>query len=110
MKPTAIITISLLISGLSGCAHSVMRGSVAMKISSNQAHVCIDKSEVKAGDRVSLFRNICTSKSVESGGSRSCEKHQIGMGTVKENISEHYSLVQFDEGVLFEEGSFVEKM
>ena len=114
MKTSTIIATGLMILGLSGCAHSVMRGSVAMKTSENEAHVCMDKGEVKPGDRVTLFRNVCTGKGGggrgEGGGNRSCEKRQIGKGTVKENLSEHYSLVQFDEGVQFEEGTFVEKL
>lgn len=91
-----------------------MRGTVAMKTSENEAHVCMNKDEVKPGDRVSLFRNVCTGNGGvgerSGGGGRSCEKREIGKGTVKENINEHYALVQFDSGVQFEEGTFVEKL
>ena len=98
---------------LTGCAHGLMRGSVAMKVSDTEAHVCMDSSEAKVGDRVTLFKNACTSAKggLRSGlgDSRSCEKVQLGQGTVTEILNQHYSVVKFDPGVSFEEGSFVEK-
>lgn len=75
---------------LSGCAHGVMRGSVAMKTSENEAHVCMGKGEVKAGDRVTLFRNVCTGKGGGArygGGGGSCEKRELGLGTVQEVLN-----------------------
>ncbi|MGE3681008.1 MAG: hypothetical protein AB7G93_04720 [Bdellovibrionales bacterium] len=105
------LTIAALIA-LSGCAHGVMRGSVAMKTNDNEAHVCMGKGEVKAGDRVTLFRNVCTAKGGGTrygGGGGSCEKRELGMGTVQEVLNEHYSVVKFDSGIQFEEGTFVEK-
>ena len=32
---------------LAGCAHSTMRGSVAMKASDDEAHICMGDKEVK---------------------------------------------------------------
>lgn len=111
------MTISLGITALlalSGCAHSVMRGSVAMKTSDNEAHVCMGKGDVKAGDQVKLYRNVCPTKGggarYGGGGGASCEKRELGMGTVQEVLNEHYSVVKFDPGIQFEEGTFVEKM
>jgi hypothetical protein len=91
-----------------------MRGSVAMKVSDTEAHVCMNKSEVKVGDRVTLFRNNCPSKGPrgrngDGGEAGGCTKVQLGQGTVTENLNEHYSVVKFDQGVQFEEGTFVEK-
>ena len=112
MKTSTLILASLTILGLSGCAHGIMRGSVAMKTSDNEAHVCLGKGEVKAGDRVALFRNVCAGKGGGirgGGGGGSCEKRELGKGTVQEVLNEHYSVVKFDPGIQFEEGTFVEK-
>lgn len=96
---------------LVGCAHSTMRGSVAMKINDEEAHVCMGDKEVKAGDRVALFRNVCTGVrgGPKIGPSGTCEKKRIGAGTVERTLNEHYSLVKVDKGVQFEEGAIVEK-
>ena len=101
----------VMIAGFSGCAHNVMRGSVAMKISDNEAHVCLGKGEVAVGDRVTLFRNACVGAAGTSGdrGGASCEKKEVGMGSVQRILNQHYSVVKFDQDVQFDEGSFVEK-
>lgn len=90
---------------LSGCAHHLMRGSVAMKTGDSEAHVCMGKGEVKVGDRVAVFKNNCRPKTAGS-----CEKVRTGEGTVTQVLNEHYSVVTFDPGVPFDEGTFVEKL
>ena len=65
-----------------------------MKTSDDEAHVCLGKG---GGGRAG------------SGGYGSCEMKELGMGTVKEIINEHYSVVKFDSGVPFEEGTVVER-
>lgn len=107
MKSFVVVS-GLLVIGLSGCSHGAMRGSVAMKTTDREAHVCIDKNQAKPGHQVRLFRNKCTKGSAKLADTSVCEKVYLGSGIVKENLNEHYSLVQFDEGVAFEEGSFVE--
>lgn len=96
----------------SGCTHGLMRGSVAMKVSDTEAHVCIDDSEAKVGERVSLYKNKC-SNSTTSGrlglSKQRCEKAYLGQGTITEILNQHYSVVKFDPGVSFEEGTFIEK-
>lgn len=97
---------------LSGCTHGLMRGSVAMKVSDTEAHVCIDNSEAKVGERVTLYKNKCPSKANSSRlglSSERCEKLYLGQGTITEILNQHYSVVKFDPGVLFEEGTFIEK-
>jgi N-methylhydantoinase B/oxoprolinase/acetone carboxylase alpha subunit len=111
MKANLFFITSLAVMGLSGCAHRVMRGSVAMKTSDTEAHVCMGKGEVTAGDRVRLFENACGGEGagLRSGIGTSCEKVELGMGTVEKVLNEHYSVVKFDKGVRFEKGTFVEK-
>lgn len=106
-----LTTLLALAIALGGCAHGLMRGSVAMKVSDREAHVCMNRDEVKVGDRVALYRNDCPSKGgrVSSSAGATCQKKFLGDGTVTEIINDHYSLVKFDEGVQFEEGTFVEK-
>lgn len=110
MKATLVL-LSLATLSIAGCSHGVMRGSVAMKVSDSEAHVCMNSNEVKKGDRVALFRNVCAGRgSPKTGGDSSCRKERVGQGFVKEIINEHYSDVQFDPGVAFAEGMFVEKL
>lgn len=99
-----------------GCAHSTMRGSVAMKASDDEAHVCMGEKEVKEGDTVALFKNVCTSP--KGGGGRGdrggdgfggCKKVRLGEGNVERVLNEHYSVVKVNPGVQFEEGNIVEK-
>ncbi len=97
------------VSILAGCAHSTMRGSVAMKANDEEAHVCMGDKEVKAGDRVALYKNQCTPGAGKSGAAEPCRKVKIGEGTVERVLNEHYSVVKVDPGVQFEEGTVVEK-
>ena len=60
----------LVIAGLalmtSGCGHSMMRGTVAMKTGKDSAHVCLGDKAVKNGDKITFFENICK----RTGGGR----------------------------------------
>ena len=105
------VILALAATAFFGCAHTTMRGGVAMKLSDREAHVCMGDQEVSVGDKVTAFRNRCTGGRGKSGDSdRSCEKIKIGVGTVTKLLNEHYSVVQFDSGVQFDEGTFVEKL
>lgn len=100
---------------VTACAsHSTMRGGVAMKVNEREAHVCLGDGEVKEGDTVEAFYNDCQDRNV--GGSKNagayglpCVKKKLGSGTIIRILNEHYSVVKFDEGVKFTEGTFVEK-
>jgi hypothetical protein len=114
MKIWNITAITLTLVALSSCAHhSLMRGSVAMKENDREAHVCLGENEVKVGDRVAAFRNECKSRGgqVAEKGSRgvSCKLEKIGEGKVVSILNDHYSTVEFDQGVPFEEGTVVQK-
>lgn len=86
-----------------------------MKVSEDEAHVCLGRGEVEEGDKVALFRNDCSRGKSPGFGKgttafRSCEKIKIGEGTVTKVLNEHYSVVKISPGVRFEEGTIVEKL
>lgn len=93
---------------LGGCAHSTMRGSVAMKISPSEAHVCLGNNEVEVGDKVSVFTNNCLPHGSRDKAAAPCQKVKTGTGTVTKLLNEHYSVVKFENGIDFSEGTFVE--
>jgi hypothetical protein len=108
MKSLLVVTAFSL--AVVGCAPSVHRGSVAMKINDTEAHVCMDKGEASPGDKVAIYRNDCPrplSSRYPTGGG--CKKVHVGGGVVTRNLNEHYSEVRVNPGVQFEEGMFVEK-
>lgn len=112
IKNVAVIFLGTLV--LSSCAHhSTMRGSVAMKTGDDTAHVCLGDKEVKIGDKVFVYKNVCTNNNVDrttkSHLNVTCKKEKIGEGSILNVINEHYSEVKFDAGVPFTEGTIVEK-
>jgi hypothetical protein len=107
-KKLVLLAISFF--AFAGCAHNAMRGSVAMKTSEDEAHVCLGDNEVKAGDKVSLFKNVCTGKggkATEGGGV--CEKKYLGDGEITQLLNQHYSVMKVAKGVTFDEGTIVER-
>jgi hypothetical protein len=106
-----------LATALSACA-MVHRGSVVMKVDDREAHICMGNDEVRAGDRVALFRNECGGHSTRSRhrrrpsrfGNPICRRTKLGEGRVVRPLDEHYSVVEVDPGVEFEEGAIVEKL
>jgi len=113
MKAVKVISVVALLA-LVGCAHGTMRGSVAMKASDDEAHVCMGDNEVKAGDKVALYKNVCTGgkgrgRAGDAGDFGGCKKVALGDGVVERTLNEHYSVVKVSPGVQFEEGTIVEK-
>ena len=107
---------ALLAAGLlAGCAPAVHRGSVAMKLSENEAHICLGKGDVKEGDKITLFRNVCSkntqvgTKGSQIAGGPRCELRRIGEGQIATLLNNHYSVASFGAGIQFEEGDIVEK-
>lgn len=92
---------------LSGCVATTPRGVVAMKISDSDAHVCLRKQEVKEGETVVIYRNVCERNTGKPAFSR-CELRQQGTGQITDRLNDHYSVVHFDNGVKFNEGDVVE--
>jgi hypothetical protein len=84
-----------------------MRGSVVMKIDPTSAHVCLGTGEVAVNDRVRLYRNVCK----PSGNwKKDCTRETVAEGTVTALLDEHYSVVTFPAGTVFEEGNTIEKL
>ncbi len=109
----------LLLVLLSSCASNQLhRGVVAMKVSDTEAHVGLGKSEAVVGDHVELYRNVCVNRG-SIGSNRGllakdlteqyCKKVAQGHGRVTAIINDDYATVQFDSGVKFEAGDFIEK-
>ena len=98
-----------------GCAggHAAMRGSVVMKIDPTKAHVGLGSGEVAVNDRVRLYRNACTPNAAGSGSGAHhpvCTKETVAEGIVTETLDDHYSVVTFPAGTVFQEGDTVEKI
>ncbi|MBN22438.1 MAG: hypothetical protein CL678_14235 [Bdellovibrionaceae bacterium] len=106
------LVLSLFVLSLfTGCAHSLLRGSVAMKVSDTEAHVCMGDKEVSSGDKVALYKSVCRSiTGGREGGGSSCEKVKLGEGVVTQTLNDHYSLIHVNKDVKFEEGTIVEKL
>lgn len=115
MKLHVLIT-PLLITPLfaHGCAQALAktppnRAAVVMKVGDTEAHVCMGRGEVRPGDRVALFENICQlPKQPGKGIGPWCTKRKTGEGTVTRAINEHYSVIEVDPGSTFREGTIVE--
>lgn len=110
MRSKSIALCLFSIFALIGCAHSAMRGSVAMKTSETEGHVCLGKGEVDVGDKVSLYRNDCPNQGGKKVGGNICKKVKLGEGKVTEIINDHYSVATFPSGLQFDEGTVVEKI
>lgn len=109
MKKSFLLSISLIL--FVGCASSIQRGVVAMKISDQEAHVGIGADELAVGDHVELYHNECQSYPLGEKGrsARSCKKVPYGHGEVIELLNKDYSVVKFPAGTKFSEGDTIEK-
>lgn len=96
---------------LGACASQLHRGVVAMKMDDNIAHVGIKSSEVSVGDHVELYGSKCPHKNakLDIGAGERCQKISKGHGVITEVLSEDYSAVKFENGVVFQEGDYIEK-
>ncbi|HEX4925427.1 MAG TPA: hypothetical protein VFV50_15145 [Bdellovibrionales bacterium] len=83
---------------------------MAMKVSDDQAHVCLGEGEVKPGDKVTLFTNQCTPDASKTGGKNLCKKVPVGEGVISQILNEHYSVMSVSKGTPIDEGTIVEKM
>lgn len=101
----------MLVAGLSlgGCGHAAMRGSVVMKVSDTEAHVCMNKGELQPGEAVRLYRSQCNTPMAAKNPAlaQNCPREGV-TGQVEKALNDHYSLVRFPAGTKFEEGDKVE--
>lgn len=88
-----------------------MRGSVAMKLDKETAHVCLGDNEVKKGDKVLLFYyNDCEQVDSEERGLRAlCTLRKLETGKVTKIHNSHYSTVKTDGSFKFKEGTLVQR-
>tara|TARA_B100001248_G_scaffold227481_1_gene185949 strand:- start:14915 stop:15250 length:336 start_codon:yes stop_codon:yes gene_type:complete len=109
MKKIFIISIISLM--MAGCSSSMKRGTVAMKMSNDRAHVCLGDSSVKSGDRVAFYKNNCKRfGSSREGVDVICSLKKLGEGTVSKILNSHYSEVETDGSFKFKEGTLVQKV
>lgn len=88
-----------------GCSHALMRGSIVMKTSETEAHVCLGRGEVSVGDSVHLLHNDCSAASKPT----QCRRVPIADGKVVQLFDDHYSLVRFPAGTEFAQGDTIER-
>lgn len=105
-----LVTVSILV----GCAHGHSRGTVVFKDNDKEGHVCIGHNEVKPGEVVKVFKNVCKSKEVnggERGPRRSfvCEKQFVGEGKITELSNEHFAKIEALGSLNLEQGLIIEK-
>ena len=110
----AVLSVGVLLSQLLACGHAQMRGSVVMKISDTEAHVCMGRGEVAAGDPVALIRHRCRQDINNFSGYMTtttgpCQRIVVASGQVVRVLNEHYSVVRFPPGTPFQEGQTIEK-
>ncbi len=98
------------------CSHGTRRGTVAMKISDDEAHVYMRDGEVEPGDWVVLFEKRCTApKGTPRTGEtltppeEVCDKVQVGEGRIEQVLNNRYSVMKADAGSKFREGTIVER-
>jgi hypothetical protein len=92
---------------LGACAtgHQAMSGSVIMKVSDTEAHVCLFEKEAPVGTRVQMYRHMCVSA---AGKQYECEKQKVAIGTIEQTMGGHYAMVRFPQGTKIEDGYTVE--
>jgi len=99
---------------LSSCAHQFMRGTVAMKTNNKTAHVCLGNNDVRIGEKLDFYKNICVGgggggSSREGVGEGECSMRILGTGTVTKLLNSHYSEVKTDGSFAISEGTLVQK-
>ena len=98
---------------LTACASTNDRGTVAMKLKDGTAHVCLGNNDVKVGDSVMFYNNVCTG--IITGGregsyNRTCDLEEVGKGNVTRLLNKHYSVISTDQSFDITEGMLVQKM
>jgi hypothetical protein len=107
--------VALALSTLAACAtgHSAMSGSVIMKVSDTEAHVCLFDHDAPVGSRVQLYRHQCKTQYANPAAPNgrtpyACEKQAVAIGTISQKMGGHYAMVTFPQGTQYQEGYTVE--
>jgi hypothetical protein len=100
--------VALAFTTVAACAtgHQAMSGSVVMKVSDTEAHVCLFEQDAPIGARVQLYRHKCVS---QAGKRYDCDKQPVAVGTIAHKMG-HYAMVTFPQGTQYEEGNTVEQI
>lgn len=98
---TALVT-------LASCAsrHTLMRGSVAMKLTESTGIACLESNQVKVGDTLALLNNDCSGFKGREGIA-SCKLVPGGKVEVTRIVNDHYSEFKTLEATSFSEGSII---
>lgn len=84
-----------------------------MKISEDEIHVGLGEDEVKPGDKVLFYKNVCHRPLGSWAGARGtdphCERQLIGEGRVRQVLGRDYSIVTVNHDPGINEGMVVEK-
>lgn len=87
-----------------------MRGTIAMVVNKETAHICLGDNEVKPGDSVTFFVNNCDRNEPGFEGLRAlCRLEELGKGIVSKNLNSHYSEVKTNGKFSLRKGTLVQK-
>ena len=116
MNNTKFLSACLAVSTLltfSGCAHGHKDRDEAEDHHSRTHAISIGDPEVRAGDRIDIFRETCVLRPGPAHHTantfRDCSRTRLGGGTVVEIKAQDHSQVLFDAGVPFEGNLVIEK-
>lgn len=111
MNKKIIFTLILSSIFASGCAHfHEVKGTETQSEIPAGTRVSIGSKEVKEGEKVDVFKRVCTTRGGgRRGHSKICRNDKLGEATVLKVLDEDSSIVQPDQGVVFEPGLVVEK-
>lgn len=103
------VFLSLFSLSLVSCAskHTMMKGTVALKVNETKGIACLFGKEPKEGDKLILFTNDCTSVSGKSGTAH-CRMVKGGDATITKMLNDHYAEFEVSSGTSFSEGSILD--
>lgn len=101
----------LLILGMlivSSCAsHSLMKGTVALKIDEKNGVACMDTSSLKPGSKLTVANNNCSRVPFSKNESSYCQLVTVGEIEITKILNDHYTEFQTVGEFKFEEGSIL---
>ena len=107
-KITALI---LILGTMYSCAsrHTMMQGTVAMKIDNSSGIACMEANQMKVGNTLYLYNNDCSGKeaSPREGKGISCKLVKVGQVEVTRLVNDHYSEFKTLTNTSFSEGSVI---